>query len=128
MFATRSQPRGPRCGNCGYNLTGAPSNRCPECGLLFIEAGVVVSRGRAAPHVRRVLLVLALLLLPVLVMLSLSLYLRAQAEAARAAAAARMAQARAAEAQAVAAFQQSMLQEVDVNKLATQPADRTIKR
>jgi hypothetical protein len=31
----------PRCGNCGYNLTGAPSNRCPECGKLFVEAGVV---------------------------------------------------------------------------------------
>ncbi|MCC6358212.1 MAG: hypothetical protein IT450_05680 [Phycisphaerales bacterium] len=32
----------PRCGHCGYNLTGAPGNRCPECGKLFIEAGVVV--------------------------------------------------------------------------------------
>lgn len=33
---------GPACGNCGYNLTGSTTvNRCPECGKLFIEAGVV---------------------------------------------------------------------------------------
>ena len=31
----------PRCGHCQYNLTGSESNRCPECGRLFIEAGVV---------------------------------------------------------------------------------------
>ncbi|HPF40082.1 MAG TPA: hypothetical protein P5081_04515 [Phycisphaerae bacterium] len=40
----------PQCGNCGYDLTSAESNRCPECGRLFIEAGVrvagVSSRGR----------------------------------------------------------------------------------
>ncbi len=30
------------CGQCGYNLTGSESNRCPECGTLFIEAGVTM--------------------------------------------------------------------------------------
>lgn len=37
----RAEASVPRCGNCGYNLTGAPSNRCPECGKLFVEAGVI---------------------------------------------------------------------------------------
>ncbi|MBI1825292.1 MAG: zinc ribbon domain-containing protein [Planctomycetes bacterium] len=25
----------PFCGECGYNMTGLPSNRCPECGTIF---------------------------------------------------------------------------------------------
>ena len=33
-IATRAEPR---CGNCGYNLTGSESNRCSECGLQFTE-------------------------------------------------------------------------------------------
>jgi hypothetical protein len=51
--ARRQRERiGPRCGNCGYNLTGAPSNRCPECGMLFIEAGIVTAQ-QAEPPPRR---------------------------------------------------------------------------
>ena len=34
----------PTCGQCGYNLTGSESNRCPECGTLFIEAGVALGK------------------------------------------------------------------------------------
>ena len=28
-------PIAPFCANCGYNMTGAVSNRCPECGHVF---------------------------------------------------------------------------------------------
>ncbi len=28
-------PLPPTCGECGYNLTGLPQNRCPECGTSF---------------------------------------------------------------------------------------------
>jgi predicted Zn-ribbon and HTH transcriptional regulator len=51
----------PRCGNCGYNLTGAPSNRCPECGKLFIEAGVITKPPKPLPS-RGVIRILVLLM------------------------------------------------------------------
>lgn len=38
----------PKCGHCGYNLTGATENRCPECGRLFIDAGVVTVHPRGS--------------------------------------------------------------------------------
>jgi hypothetical protein len=51
----------PRCGNCGYNLTGAPSNRCPECGMLFIDAGVITKPPTPSPS-RGVIRILVLVL------------------------------------------------------------------
>ncbi len=46
LLRSASPQSGPRCGNCRYNLTGAASNRCPECGKLFIEAGVLLGEKR----------------------------------------------------------------------------------
>ena len=48
--ARRRRGTEPRCGHCGYNLTGSESDRCPECGLRFIEAGVV--KGSSASRAR----------------------------------------------------------------------------
>ena len=31
----------PQCGQCGYNLTDSQANRCPECGSLFVDVGIV---------------------------------------------------------------------------------------
>ena len=59
----------PRCGNCGYNLTGSESNRCSECGLLFIDAGIV--RGSASPSRARRRVGIALILVPVVLILGL---------------------------------------------------------
>lgn len=42
--AGRSYPRG-CCGNCGYNLIGSPSGRCPECGAK----GTIVGLGGLRP-------------------------------------------------------------------------------
>lgn len=91
LIATSRRRRGsgsPRCGQCGYNLTGAPSNRCPECGLLFIEAGVLI---RSPGWRRRWRVGIALLVVPLILtaisLVSTTVYLRRQTAAARQAAA-----------------------------------------
>jgi hypothetical protein len=71
LFAVRSPRRQhPACGHCGYDLTSSTSNRCPECGLLFIEAGVQVGtsqgRSRARTTAGIVVLVIGLLFMPCL--------------------------------------------------------------
>lgn len=37
----------PECSHCGYDLTGAPGNSCPECYQRFVEAGVILRRSSA---------------------------------------------------------------------------------
>jgi hypothetical protein len=107
----------PRCGQCGYNLTNATSNRCPECGLLFIEAGVIVpNRVKERSAMRVWLIALVIMLLgPAMIGVAMTLHYRAQTAAAqaRAQAAQATAAAQAAQAQATAQFLQQMLSSVD---------------
>ncbi len=52
------------CPNCGYNLTGLPENRCPECGREFDPAQLAQQRradARIGGVILRVLLVPAAL-------------------------------------------------------------------
>ncbi len=96
----------PRCGHCQYNLTGSESNRCPECGRLFIEAGVVKQR-RAVSRPRFWIGVAVLCIASFFVvggLLSSMLYVRA----------------RTAQAQAIAA-QQAALQQALLQPVTTGP-------
>lgn len=73
----------PSCGHCGYNLTGSPGNRCPECGKLFIEAGVTFSvRERSRRSIVIVATAFALVLLASVIVMRT--YSTRQARAARA--------------------------------------------
>ncbi|MCA9254520.1 MAG: hypothetical protein KDA33_02735 [Phycisphaerales bacterium] len=71
----------PTCGHCGYDLTGAESNRCPECGWLFIEAGVRVGPDgdTRRKRFRRAVILAIVLLAGAGVMLTAEAYLRARA-------------------------------------------------
>lgn len=118
----RSAVRHPRCGRCGYDLTGAPGNRCAECGALFIEAGVLIARPRRRGRwIRGMLLVAAAVLVPTIIGLMTTLYYRARAAAEAAAARAAMAD-RAARTAAVAKFQADMLQGVSASMPTSAPA------
>ena len=66
-------PNHPACGRCGYDVTATVghSDRCPECGALFIEVGIVPPAGptaerRATSKVVVVVLVVATLLSSIL--------------------------------------------------------------
>lgn len=96
----------PVCGQCGYNLTGSESNRCPECGKLFIEAGIYRGTLPAHESARR-RLGWAFISLPLLLFILLSgglLIALASARAARL-------QAQVAAAQAATAAQQAQAQQ-----------------
>ncbi len=105
----RAETTLPRCGNCGYNLTGAPSNRCPECGKLFIEAGIITKPPRPAPS-RRVIWSLMLVLVGFAALGMLGMFAMSQ-------------RARAARTQAIAAqqaaFQARMLAQVTSQQATT---------
>ncbi len=114
----------PRCGHCGYNLTGAVSNRCSECGRLFIEAGVIVLPKRRSSATLVVGLVLVILPL-VFAFGAIAAGLMA-AQAARARAQAIAAQQRAIAAQAQAQVTQQALvaaqQAAQPSKVSAAPA------
>lgn len=99
----RGESERPYCGNCEYDLTGSESNRCPECGKLFIDAGV--HRHRAERRDRRLLrwsVPAALVMLVLIVGGGSMLIFIARAQQQQAAA-------NAARAQAMAAFMQASL-------------------
>ena len=89
----------PACGHCGYDVTGSVGkvSRCPECGRLFTEAGIVPPRPkRRAPLIFAAAVFLVLVVAGVGSVLSFRMAARArvaEAQAARAAALARAAQA-----------------------------------
>jgi len=49
----RDQDQPPNCGKCGYNLTGATSAQCPECGIALEPHVIVFGKYR---HHRKALL------------------------------------------------------------------------
>ena len=61
---------GPRCGKCEYDLTASQSNRCPECGSLFIDAGVLVPL--PPPRLRKFRMLGAITVIAMLVLLLLA--------------------------------------------------------
>ncbi len=80
--ARRRRGTEPRCGHCGYNLTGSLSDRCPECGLRFIEAGVV--KGSPASRVRLWIGLALIMMAPLFGGLSATMYMARKAAMERA--------------------------------------------
>ena len=77
---SRRTVAGPRCGHCNYNLTGSTANRCPECGRLFIEAGVVTNPVASLRKRRLIGIVLIVApLIPVTLGFATTMFYRARA-------------------------------------------------
>ena len=108
----------PLCGQCGYDLTGSEGNRCPECGLLFIEAGVTFQRDKGARgrQLRRNVILALVVLLGAGAAMSTMAYLRARAARERAIA----------QQQAAIAQQQAVLQVLQENLTTTHPIPNVV--
>jgi hypothetical protein len=66
ILGLRRGPTTARCGRCRYDVSasvGGGSDRCPECGALFVEAGIIPPRRRrpALVVIGAAMLLLALL-------------------------------------------------------------------
>ena len=80
VTSRRSVGSGPRCGHCQYNLTGSTANRCPECGRLFIEAGIVTNPAASLRKRRRIgILLIVLPLVPVTLGFATTMFYRERA-------------------------------------------------
>ena len=112
----------PHCGHCQYNLTGIEDNRCPECGLLFIEAGVKIV-GEGSRDRRKQLWLAALFGLFLLAGISVSyaLMVRSRMQAATAQQQAAVARQRALAAQQLRIYEKALdvneVPKVDFNQL-----------
>ncbi len=111
----RTVAPGPHCGHCNYNLTGSTANRCPECGRLFIEAGVVTNPATSLRKRRLIGIVLIVgPFFPATLGVAATMFYRARA--ARQAAAIQKANVA-----AVIKFQQDMLQSTSAPVLRSKP-------
>lgn len=110
----------PQCGACGYNLTGAAANRCPECGALFIEAGVTFFDPQRGTRLRRRLMMLGLTAFVIFVGV-IGLFVALRHAAVQRAVAAQQA---AVQAQAAAVARAQAVQAQAVQRATTQAATR----
>ena len=80
LTSRRTVGAGPRCGHCQYNLTGSTANRCPECGRLFIDAGIVTNPVTSLRKRRRIgILLIVLPLVPVTLVFATTMFYQERA-------------------------------------------------